>query len=61
MKKHTILNYGLLKNGDVYTKLQHCTTYADESIEVTQFETEQEREAFMLENNIVIEEVNEII
>ncbi len=55
MIKHTILNYGLLKDGEVYIKIQHCTTYVDESIEVIQFETEHEREAFMLENNIVIE------
>jgi len=56
MIKHLILNFALLKDGDVYSKLQHCTTFADESIEIIQFETEQEREAFMLENNIVIED-----
>jgi hypothetical protein len=60
MIKHTILNFALLKDGDVYSKLQHCTTFADESIEIIQFETKQERDTFMIENGIVIEDAEEI-
>jgi hypothetical protein len=47
MIKHIVLNYGLLKDGELYTKVQYCTVYAVESIEVIQFETAEARLTFM--------------
>ena len=59
MIKHIILNFALLNNAGAWTKVQHCTTYADAAIEVMQFDTEAAREKYIAENNIVIVEQSE--
>lgn len=54
MTKHIILNFALLNNSGAWTKVQHCTTYADAAIEVMQFDTDAARDKYIADNNIVI-------
>ena len=54
MTKHIILNFALLNNSGAWTKVQHCTTYADAAIEVMQFDTDTARDKYIADNNIVI-------
>lgn len=54
MTKHIILNFALLNNAGTWTKVQHCTAYADAAIEVMQFDTDAARDKYITDNNIVI-------
>jgi len=54
MTKHIITNFALLNNAGLWTKVQHCTTYADAGIEVIKFDTEAVRDQYIVDNNIMI-------
>jgi len=54
MVKHIINNYALINNAGTWAKVDHCTTYADNTIDVIRFVTEQAREQYIADNNIVI-------
>jgi hypothetical protein len=61
MVKHIINNFALVNNNGVYSKVDHCTTYADNDIDIIRFVTEAARDKYIADNNIVIEETNEAI
>ena len=56
MVKHIINNYALINNAGVYSKVDHCTTYADNDIDIIRFITEAARDKYIADNNIVIVE-----
>ena len=56
MVKHIINNYALINNAGVYSKVDHCTIYADNTIDVIRFVTEAARDKYIADNNIVIVE-----
>ena len=54
MVKHIILNYALINNKGTYSKVDHCTTYADNDIDIIRFATEKARDNYIADNHIVI-------
>ena len=61
MIKNIINNYALLNHAGVWTKVDHCTTYADNDIDVIRFITESSRDKYIADNNIVIVEPSEAL
>ena len=61
MIKNIINNYALLNHDGVWSKVDHCTTYADNDIEVIRFITEAARDKYISDNNIVIVEPSEAL
>ena len=61
MIKNIINNYALLNHDGVWSKVEHCTTYADNDIEVIRFITEAARDKYISDNNIVIVEPSEAL
>ena len=59
MIKNVINNFALLNHDGVWSKVEHCTTYADNDIDVIRFITEAARDKYIAENNIVIIEQSE--
>jgi hypothetical protein len=54
MIKHIIANYALVNESGNYRKVDHCTTYADSDIDIIRFITEDARDKYISDNNIVI-------
>ncbi len=52
MIKHIILNYALINNKGTYSKVDHCTTYADNDIDITRFVSEKARDKYIEDNKI---------
>lgn len=54
MVKHIILNFALINEDGKYRAVDHCTTYADNDIDIMRFTTESARDKFIADNQIVI-------
>lgn len=55
MKKQ-LVKYAILNDSGVYSLVSNATVYTDESVVIIDFETEQERDEYLSDNEIVIEE-----
>ena len=55
MVKHIIKNYALINNKGTYSKVDHCTTYADNDIDIIRFITEDDRDKYITDKKIIIE------
>lgn len=54
MVKHIINNFALINNAGVWSKVDHCTTYAESEIDIVRFITEAARDKYISDNQIVI-------
>jgi hypothetical protein len=56
MIKHIINNFALIRVGESYRKVGHCTTYADDMVIIIDFLTEDELNNYINNNNIIIDD-----
>ena len=54
MIKHFISNFALINSNGVWSKVNHCTTYTDVSVDVIEFTTEDDLKKYVVDHEIVL-------
>lgn len=54
--KQKLIKYAIINNAGVYTLADKATVFTNLDVEIIDFENEQERNDYLIDNEIVIEE-----
>lgn len=54
MVKHITLNFALINEDGKYRAVDHCTTYADNDLDIIRFRTEELRDKYISDNQIQV-------
>ena len=61
MIKHTVNNYALINEDGKYRKVDHCTVYADNDIDIIRFVSEKARDSYIADNKIIVQSTDDTI